>query len=107
MVSKDNNLRFWLDFPLGKALSRRPLLAICAIALSLAACTNGRADVAHLKSDSSPNVVPAPVDATRSAATSGAIDASSGVQAASTAAVRTIKSCPLPPPGAKPVCNRT
>lgn len=70
MIPRTNNLRLWPRFPFKSTLSRRPLLAACAMALSLVACANRKS-------------------------------------AEGTPSPRTIKSCPLPPPGAKPACNRS
>lgn len=109
MIPRTNNLRFWPRFPFRRTLSRLPLLAGCAIALSLVACANRKsANDVNLKSDSlSPKLMAAPADAEHSESTFRAIAASSGVQGTGTPAARIIKSCPLPPPGTKPVCNRT
>ncbi len=109
MIPKINNLGFRPRFPFRSTLSPRPLLAVCAIAVSLLACANRKsADDVNLKSDSlSPKLMAAPVDVKHSASTSRAVAASSEVQGLGTPSPRTIKSCPLPPPGAKPACNRT
>ena len=108
MIPRTNNLRLWPRFPSSGTLSLRPL-AVCAIALSLVACANRKSgDNVNLKSHSlSPKLMAAPVNAEHSASTSRAVAASSEVQGLGTPSPRTIKSCPLPPPGAKPACNRT
>ena len=107
MISSTNNPRFAPRFPFRSTRSRATLLAACVITLSLAACANRkRAESVNLESDSSA-ARPIAVDAEHSASNSGDSASNSGVTGAVTSANRTIKSCPLPPPGTKPVCNRS
>jgi len=109
MIPRSNNIGLSLRFPFGGARPWRPILAVCTIVLSLVACENRKGtDAANLKRGSSSHgIMAGTLDAEQSASASSAIAGTSVVQGAGTAAVQTIKSCPLPPPGTKPVCNRT
>jgi len=109
MIPRTNNIGFSPRFPFKSTRSRPPLLAICTMVFSLVACENRKgADATNLKRDSaSQKIMTSAFDAEHSTSSSSVIAGASVVQGAGTAAAHTIKSCPLPPPGTKPACNRT